>query len=85
MARGHSSKTSLRKSGGTIHGPRWRSAGKLRAGLIGLGMRRGDRVAILSDNSPEWVVVDQAVLGLGAIVVPLYTTSGIEETAHVIS
>ena len=61
------------------------AAGRLRAGLLGLGVRPGDRVAILSDNCPEWIVVDQAVLGLGAIVVPLYTTSGLEETAHVIS
>ncbi|MGB8681538.1 MAG: long-chain fatty acid--CoA ligase [Candidatus Binatus sp.] len=61
------------------------AAGKLRAGLLGLGVRPGNRVAILSDNCPEWIVVDQAVLGLGAIVVPLYTTSGVEETAHVIS
>src|SRR5271170_635119 len=61
------------------------AAGKLRAGLLGLGVRPGDRVAILSENCPEWIVVDQAALGLGAIVVPLYTTSGLEETAHVIS
>lgn len=61
------------------------AAGKLRAGLVGLGVKPGDRVAILSDNCPEWIVVDQAVLGLGAVVVPLYTTSGLEETAHVIN
>ncbi len=61
------------------------AAGKLRAGLPGLGVRPGDRVAILSENCPEWIVADQAVLGLGAIVVPLYTTSGAEETAHVIN
>ena len=61
------------------------AAGKLRAGLLGLGARPGDRIAILSDNCPEWIVVDQAILGLGGIVVPLYTTSGLEETAHVIN
>ena len=61
------------------------AAGKLRAGLLGLGARPGDRIAILSDNCPEWIIVDQAVLGLGGIVVPLYTTSGLEETAHVIN
>jgi long-chain acyl-CoA synthetase len=61
------------------------AAGRLRAGLLGLGVRPGDRVAILSDKCLEWIGVDQAVLGLGAIVVPLYTTSGVEETAHVIS
>ncbi|HVA82267.1 MAG TPA: long-chain fatty acid--CoA ligase [Candidatus Binataceae bacterium] len=61
------------------------AAGRLRAGLIQLGVGGGDRVAILADNSPQWIVVDQAVLGLGAIVVPLYTTSGAEETHHVIT
>ncbi len=61
------------------------AAGKLRAGLRSLGVKPGDRVAILSENCPEWIVVDQAALGLGAIVVPLYTTSGLEETAHVIA
>ncbi|HEY6394248.1 MAG TPA: long-chain fatty acid--CoA ligase, partial [Candidatus Binataceae bacterium] len=71
------------------HDHSWNSisaaAGRLRAGLIKLGVKPGDRIAILSDNSPQWVIVDQAVLGLGAIVVPLYTTSGVEETRHVIS
>src|ERR1700686_5181530 len=61
------------------------AAGKLRGGLVKLGVKPGDRVAILSENCPEWIVVDQAVLGLGAVVVPLYTTSGLEETAHVIN
>ncbi|MGH7248512.1 MAG: AMP-binding protein, partial [Pseudomonadota bacterium] len=58
---------------------------RLRAGLIRFGIKPGDRVAILADNCPQWVVVDQAVLGLGAIVVPLFTTSGVEETRHVIA
>jgi len=58
---------------------------RLRAGMVQLGVKAGDRVAILSENSPEWVVVDQAVLGLGGIVIPLYTTSGADELRHVIS
>jgi len=61
------------------------AVGRLRAGLRQLGIKPGDRVGILSDNSPQWVIVDQAVLGLGGVVVPLYTTSGAEETRHVIS
>ena len=61
------------------------AAARLRAGLQKIGIQPGDRVGILSDNSPQWVIVDQAVLGLGGIVVPLYTTSGAEETRHVIS
>jgi long-chain acyl-CoA synthetase len=58
---------------------------RLRTGLAHLGIAPGDRIAILSDNSPEWVIVDQAALGLGAVVVPLYTTSGAEEMRHVIT
>jgi long-chain acyl-CoA synthetase len=58
---------------------------RLRGGLARIGIQPGDRVAILSENSPQWVVADQAILGLGAIVVPLYTTSGVEETQHVIA
>ncbi len=60
-------------------------AGRLRAGLLALGLKRGDRIAILSDNCPRWVVVDQAALGMGAVVVPLYTTAGVEETRHILA
>jgi long-chain acyl-CoA synthetase len=38
------------------------------------GVERGDRVAILSDNRVEWALTDYALLGLGAIPVPIYTT-----------
>jgi long-chain acyl-CoA synthetase len=60
-------------------------AGRLRAGLLGLGLGAGARIAILSDNCPRWVVVDQAALGMGAVVVPLYTTAGVEETRHILA
>jgi long-chain acyl-CoA synthetase len=58
---------------------------RLRGGLARIGITAGDRVAILAENGPHWVVFDLAVLGLGAVVVPLYTTSGPEETRHVIA
>jgi len=47
-----------------------------RAGLAlqRLGVRRGDRVAILSENRPGWLVADFACLGVGACDVPLYPT-----------
>ncbi len=60
------------------------SAARLRAGLIRSGIKPGDRVAILADNSPQWVIVDQAVLGLGAVTTPMFTTSGAEEHRHVL-
>jgi len=39
-----------------------------------LGVRKGDRVAILSENCPEWAITDWATLCLGAITVPIYPT-----------
>ena len=42
--------------------------------LANLGIRNGDRVAILSENCPEWAIVDYAVLALGAADVPIYPT-----------
>src|SRR5258706_10467021 len=43
-------------------------------GLASLGVDRGDRVAILSENRPEWPMTDFATLALGAMTVPIYTT-----------
>jgi long-chain acyl-CoA synthetase len=48
------------------------------------GIRLGDRVAILSENRPEWPVADIATLLLGAVTVPLYTTLTPEQTAFVL-
>jgi long-chain acyl-CoA synthetase len=45
------------------------------------GIRRGDRIAILSENRPEWTIADIASLLLGAVTVPLYTTLTAEQTA----
>jgi long-chain acyl-CoA synthetase len=39
-----------------------------------LGIQKGDKVALLSENRPEWVVVDLAVMAIGAVVVPLHLT-----------
>ena len=43
-----------------------------RAGLAGLGVSRGDRVAIISANRVEWAAVAYATYGLGAALVPMY-------------
>lgn len=58
---------------------------RLRAGLFRLGLRPGDRIAILAENCPQWVSVDLAALGMGAVVVPLYPTSSADEIEHVLS
>lgn len=46
--------------------------GRWRAGLQSLGLERGDRVAILVHNGPDWVAVDQAIMGLGLVTVGLF-------------
>jgi long-chain acyl-CoA synthetase len=43
-------------------------------GLAALGVRRGDRIAIISDSRPEWVITDFASLCLGVITVPMFPT-----------
>ncbi len=43
-------------------------------GLRELGVARGDRVALLAENRYEWAVSDLAILGLGAVTVPIYPT-----------
>jgi len=49
------------------------------------GIQPGDRVAILSENRPEWPIADVSSLLLGAVTVPLYTTLTAEQTAFVLS
>ncbi len=45
------------------------------AGLLDLGVEKGDRVAIFADNQPRWIISDQAIQGSGAMGVPIYPTS----------
>ncbi len=49
------------------------------------GIQPGDRIAILSENRPEWPTADMASLLLKAVTVPLYTTLTPEQTAFVLS
>jgi len=90
QAQKYGARTFLRdKQGKTWRDHSWneiaRRVARLRSGLVRLGIERGDHIAILSENSPQWVIVDQAVLGMGAVVVPLYTTSGAEDICHVLA
>ena len=48
------------------------------------GIHRGDRVAILSENRPEWAVADFATQALGGVVVPIYGTLTPEQTAYIL-
>src|ERR1041384_390826 len=54
-------------------------------GLSGLGVRPGDRIALLSENRPEWSIADLAILSLGAINVPIYTTQALDQVEYILS
>src|ERR1041385_6847321 len=54
-------------------------------GLASLGVRPGDRIALLSENRPEWSISDLAILSLGAINVPIYTTQALEQVDYLLS
>jgi long-chain acyl-CoA synthetase len=49
------------------------------------GIRKGDRVAILSENRPEWSIADFACLMLGVVVVPIYTTLTYQQSAYLLN
>src|SRR6202163_3345798 len=49
------------------------------------GIGKGDRVAILSENRPEWTITDFAALALGAVTVPIYATQTAEQTAFILN
>ena len=49
------------------------------------GLKAGDRVAVMMRNSPEWVMFDQAALGLGLVVVPLYTQDRPDNVAYILN
>src|SRR5687767_8569241 len=51
-----------------------RRAENIALGLYSLGLRKGDRAAILAANSPEWILADAGCQFAGVIDVPVYTT-----------
>jgi long-chain acyl-CoA synthetase len=53
-------------------------------GLSSLGVKRGDRVAILSENRPEWAIADFACLTAGLTDVPIYPTLPADQIAYII-
>jgi long-chain acyl-CoA synthetase len=62
-----------------------RQIARWQAALEKDGLQAGDRVAVMLRNSPEWVIFDQAALGLGLVVVPLYTQDRCENVAYIVN
>lgn len=53
-------------------------------GLYRLGVRAGDRVALLAESSPEWSLCDYAILACGAINVPIYPTQAVDQVEFIL-
>jgi long-chain acyl-CoA synthetase len=62
-----------------------RRARHVALGLHALGVRRGDRVAILSESSPEWVLTDAGCLSAGVVDVPLYPTLAPPQVCYILN
>jgi long-chain acyl-CoA synthetase len=63
----------------------YRSVVGVARALQSWGVGKGDRVAILSENRPEWTITDFAALSLGAVTVPVYSTQTPEQTAFLLN
>jgi long-chain acyl-CoA synthetase len=63
----------------------YRSVVGVARALESWGIRKGDRVAILSENRPEWTITDFAALALGVVTVPVYSTQTAEQTSFLLN
>ncbi|MCB9236072.1 MAG: long-chain fatty acid--CoA ligase [Bacteroidia bacterium] len=56
----------------------------LALGLAGLGLSKGDMIAIISHTNKEWIIADQGIQKMGGIVIPIYPTSTSEDIAYIL-
>lgn len=68
----------------TTYGEIAKQVDDFRAGLASIGVSRGDRVAIICNNSPEWAVGAYATYGLGAQYVPMYEAQLVKEWDYIL-
>ena len=54
-------------------------------GLKEIGVKKNDKISIIADNSYQWCIIDLAIISLGGITVPGYTTSNQEEISYLLS
>ncbi|WP_448520020.1 AMP-dependent synthetase/ligase [Rhodoflexus sp.] len=58
-------------------------ANRISIGLLKLGIKKGDRVAIISPNRPEWNLTDFGIQQIGAISVPMYPTITVDDYRYI--
>ncbi|HEY3174541.1 MAG TPA: long-chain fatty acid--CoA ligase [Candidatus Polarisedimenticolia bacterium] len=61
-----------------------RRVARVAAGLIALGLKKGDRVVLISENRPEWAIADHATLFAGGILVPVYTNLTVPQLNYIL-
>ncbi len=66
----------------------WKEYGQMvreaAAGLLAMGLERGDRVAILGDNRPEWLICNLATMSIAGATCGVYSTNAPEQVAYVV-
>ena len=77
------------KQEGAYHPTTWGAAAQavkdLSRGLRALGLEPGERIMLLSENRPEWLIADVAIMAAGGITVPAYTTNTAADNNHVLT
>jgi len=62
-----------------------RQVAALAASLIRSGLRPGDRVMLVSENRPEWLIADLGIMAAGCVTVPTYTTNTTRDHQHILA
>lgn len=57
----------------------------LASGLVALGVQKGDRIAIISENRPEWAIADIALMHIGAINVAIFPTLPAGQVEYIVA
>lgn len=76
------------KHDGTWQSISWNEAARrvslIAQGLLDLGLTKGDRVMLVSENRPEWCLADLAIMAAGCVTVPAYSTNTERDHTHII-
>ncbi|WP_426268027.1 AMP-dependent synthetase/ligase [Sphingomonas sp. LHG3443-2] len=62
-----------------------RQVAALSESLLRLGLKPGDRVMLVSENRPEWLIADLAIMAAGCVTVPTYTTNTTRDHTHILT
>ncbi|HET9354700.1 MAG TPA: long-chain fatty acid--CoA ligase [Sphingomicrobium sp.] len=77
------------KTDGTWRATSWNEAARqvaaLAASLQRIGLKSGDRVMLVSENRPEWLIADLGIMAAGCVTVPTYSTNTTRDHQHILA